>query len=283
MKRISLLFSLLAMLVSITVNAQEQNPDATKIGDIYYILSPSDHTAAVTWGTKDWDEEDTWYNEGCYIGEVTIPSTVTYNDITYSVTTIDDGAFVESQLTSITIPNSVTTIGRCPFYDCTALTSLTIPSSVTTIKADAFEGCDNLTSITVESRTPISLPDGDPFPTISYLVDRITLHVPAGTKQAYKAAQYWTRVNNIVEDVGSTIVFADELVKTICVSNWDVSGDGELGEKEAALVTDIGTVFRYNNTISSFNEFQYFTGVTSLNENSYYGCTALTLSQYLKM
>ena len=51
--------------------------------------------------------------------------------------------------TNITIPNSVTTIGRYAFYDCDGLTSVTIPNSVTSIGNDAFYDCDGLTSVTI--------------------------------------------------------------------------------------------------------------------------------------
>ena len=51
------------------------------------------------------------------LGAITIPQTVTYNGINYSVTSIGNGAFLScSGLTSITIPNSVTSIGDYAFY-----------------------------------------------------------------------------------------------------------------------------------------------------------------------
>ena len=43
-----------------------------------------------------------------------------------------------TSLTSVTIPNSVTSIGDDAFYGCTSLTSVTIPNSVTSIGDDAF-------------------------------------------------------------------------------------------------------------------------------------------------
>ena len=46
-----------------------------------------------------------------------------------------------SSLTSIIIPNSVTSIGEYAFYNCTGLTSITIPESVTSIGGGAFKGC----------------------------------------------------------------------------------------------------------------------------------------------
>ncbi len=53
--------------------------------------------------------------------------------------------------TTFSIPNSVTTIGRVAFYDCSNLTSVTIPNSVTSIGEGAFSGCEGLTSMTIPS------------------------------------------------------------------------------------------------------------------------------------
>ena len=67
-----------------------------------------------------------------------------------SVTSIDSCAFDGcTSLTSVTIPNSVTSIGDCAFYNCTSLTSVTIPDSVTNIGAFAFCACTSLTSVTI--------------------------------------------------------------------------------------------------------------------------------------
>ena len=83
-----------------------------------------------------------------YWGEIVIPETITYRGKTYSVTSIDGGAFYDCwELTSVTIPNSVTSIGSGAFRDCSRLTSVTIPNSVTSIDRSAFSGCSRLTSI----------------------------------------------------------------------------------------------------------------------------------------
>ena len=67
-----------------------------------------------------------------------------------SVTSIGKGAFSEcSALTSITIPNCVTSIGDWAFYGCSGLTSVTIPNSVTSIGDSAFSGCSGLTSVVI--------------------------------------------------------------------------------------------------------------------------------------
>ena len=54
-------------------------------------------------------------------------------------------------MASVTIGNSVTSIGKCAFYGCSGLTSVTIPNSVTSIRQGAFGSCSGLTSIKVES------------------------------------------------------------------------------------------------------------------------------------
>jgi hypothetical protein len=64
------------------------------------------------------------------------------------VTSIEEGAFAGSGLTSVTIPNSVTYIDEAAFRGCTSLTSVTIPDSVTIIGGGAFAGT-GLTSVTI--------------------------------------------------------------------------------------------------------------------------------------
>ena len=92
--------------------------------------------------------------EGEYSGDIIIPSSVTYqrgeNLELYSVIGIDNYAFQCCDgLTSVTIPNSVTTIGESAFEQCSGLTSVTIPNSVKTIGESAFQQCSGLTSVII--------------------------------------------------------------------------------------------------------------------------------------
>ena len=61
----------------------------------------------------------------------------------------------------------------------------------------------------------------------------------------------------------------------ISVANWDTNGDGELSYAEAAAVTDLGTYFKGNSTIESFDELQYFTSLTTLPNTAFMNCTSL--------
>ena len=77
------------------------------------------------------------------ITSVTIPN---------SVTSIGEGAFAGCiSLTNATIPNSVTNIGNDAFRECSGLTSVTIPDSITSIGEGAFDECSGLTSVHIHS------------------------------------------------------------------------------------------------------------------------------------
>lgn len=73
-----------------------------------------------------------------------------------SVTEIGDDAFSDCEsLTSVTIPDSVTSIGKYAFKSCQKLTSVTIPGSVTWIGNGAFSLCTNMTSVIIPGRVPL--------------------------------------------------------------------------------------------------------------------------------
>jgi hypothetical protein len=102
---------------------------------------------------KDFEVKKTADGKGIeitkYVGNATvvnIPPTIQ----NLPVKIIGDEAFNgQMSITSITIPNSVTSIGKNAFANCTFLTSVTIPSSVNTITDRAFFGCSRLASVTI--------------------------------------------------------------------------------------------------------------------------------------
>lgn len=89
----------------------------------------------------------------------------------------------------------------------------------------------------------------------------------------------WVSVGEVSESAiqdNYVIPFEDSNVKAICVNNW--GGNvvaGELTYGEAKQVTNIGTVFADNTSITSFNELAYFHGLTTLNQGHFAGCSNL--------
>ncbi|MCR4602841.1 MAG: leucine-rich repeat protein [Prevotella sp.] len=69
--------------------------------------------------------------------------------------------------------------------------------------------------------------------------------------------------------------FADAQVRSICVSNFDIDGDGELSQSEVSQIGVFGELFKGTN-ITSFDELQYFTSVNYLAGNSFNGCRQLS-------
>ena len=73
----------------------------------------------------------------------------------------------------------------------------------------------------------------------------------------------------------NNIVFADQVAKYACVDKFDTDADGEISYEEAAAVTDVSGLFTDWNAVKSFDEFQYFTSVTTIPKSLFDGCTSL--------
>ena len=116
---------------------------------------------------------------------------VSANPLSFAGHLYQDG----QEITELTIPESITTIGSFSFNGCTGLTSVTIPKSVKSIGQSAFEGCNNLTDVYCY---PDSLPD---TPSLSFSfssLTKATLHVPANSVEWYSARSPWKRFGSVV-------------------------------------------------------------------------------------
>ena len=128
----------LAFIVPVSVSADTETVDGITwnytVSNGGASIYESDYSAAIPTSTT---------------GAITVPATLGG----YPVTSIGNYAFFDcSGLTSITIPDSVTSIGYSAFSGfsgCSGLTSITIPDCVTSIGYSAFSGCSGLTSITI--------------------------------------------------------------------------------------------------------------------------------------
>ena len=150
-------------------------------------------------------------------------SGLTSVSIPNSVTSIGNYAFGNcSMLISVTIPNNVTDIGWGAFSGCTSLTSITIPNSVTTIKSFAFYECSSLTSVIslIENPRIIGGKNSGDFPLDTY--NNATLYVPVGTINKYKRTGGWQDFANIEEGTGPVIPLEKCATPTITYLNGKV-------------------------------------------------------------
>ena len=142
--------------------------DFTVDGLYYNIVSLEDLTCEITYND----------NGDIHSGHFVIPEKVTYNNKTLTVVGIDSYAFYHwSELSSVTIPNTVTYIDSEAFEECGAITSITIPSSVTYIGRMAFNECKSLNNIVFE--------DGDKTLEWEYYYYSIYNHRTTKTNQKY--------------------------------------------------------------------------------------------------
>ena len=108
------------------------------------------------------------------------------------------------------------------------------------------------------------------------------LHIDTDLAQAILAnenATYTEMLAQILQLNGwinEGIWFEDEKVRELCVANWDTNKDGALSKAEAGAVTDLGEVFKGNTEIESFNELQYFIGLTNIGNGAFDNCTRLS-------
>ncbi|MDE5562640.1 MAG: leucine-rich repeat domain-containing protein [Clostridiales bacterium] len=112
------------------------------------------------YNTAYYNNESNWKDDVLYIGNYLIQAKDTLSGsyaIKQGTRVIADSAFMDcsSSLTSITIPNSVTSIGRDAFYGCRGLTSVTIPNSVISIGINSFRFCGSLTSVIIDKGVTI--------------------------------------------------------------------------------------------------------------------------------
>lgn len=211
------------------------NAEVVNIDGINYELNNDDMTACVA-ETPDAS------------GNITLPEKLSYEGNQYVLTAIGEEAFSEcSDITSVTIPESVTSIDGYAFERCTSLASVTIPSGVTSIGKKAFFECSGLGSIIISAS------------------------VAAIGQRAFGGCQ---NVNSIVVDEGNKTYDSRNNCNAIVNT---ATNELIAGCKATTIPSDVTTIGEYafceNSNLTTMTIPQ---GVTSIGYNAFYGCTSLT-------
>lgn len=153
-KNLFIFLSLILFGISFSAKAYDfavsNSSTCTTDDSIYFNITSSTtpYTVEVTFSGELYCD----YNK--YTGDISIPSTVTYNGITYSVTKIGNCAFYGSSVTRVSTNFNITTIGNSAFWNCSQMDNYTILTPVTYIGSGAFQGCTSLTYINVNTDNP---------------------------------------------------------------------------------------------------------------------------------
>ncbi|MBO7119606.1 MAG: leucine-rich repeat protein, partial [Bacteroidaceae bacterium] len=264
MKLKTLLFLLLAMLTSTTLQAYD-----AEIGDINYNFI-SENEAEVT-------------GEQEYSGDIVIPESVTWGGKTYSVTSIGEGAFWGClELTSITIPNSVKVIKDSAIALCGSLSTINMGDGVITIGSWAFHDCGNLTSITLPNNLT-SIGYGA-FGGCWFRKDGFINNSPLTSDDNWGANFYETETDDGLLIDGSTVVKCRNWATTVTIpDNITTIGDGAFSD--CSNLTDViipGSVGRIGNdaffNCSSLTSINIPEGVTSIDYQAFSGCSLTSIT-----
>ena len=302
------LLLLVAALLPLLVSA-----DPVEINGIWYNLIPKAKQAEVT------------QNPSGYTGHVEIPSTVSYDGKTYDVTSIGEYAFIKfyvsdedgeeeyyRSISSVTIPNSVMSIGEGAFLQCEYLVSVTIPESVIKIGNSAFSECTNLSSVVI-SKGVTSIGNG-----AFYNCSRLTsINIPESVtsigSSAFAGSGSLTSINipesvtsigeyafsgcssltsiNIPEGVTSlsgTFGRCSSLTSIIIPSNVTYIGDKTFDECTSLTTIDIPDGVTYIGW-GAFYNCSNLASVTmpkrmvAIGDYAFYGCSSLTSITIPKM
>ena len=193
------------------------------INGIYYLLDSSKKEAEVTNGPNSdvsiFDNTSLTY----YTNTVTVPQSVTYNGVTYKVTSIGKGAFaVNRRLKKVNLPESVVSIQGNAFTCCDDMQSIYIPKSVKDIEYGAFYGCIGLNSVVVDKDNK----NYDSRNNCNGIIETETSELIFGNQN--------TKIPNSVTRIGEWAFAGQSLLTTVDIPN-SVTSIGSWAFEESGL------------------------------------------------
>ena len=187
-----------------------------------------------------------------------------------------------SVLASITIPNSVTSIGGGAFSGCSSLTSVTIPNSITSIGESAFEGCSSLTSVTIgESVSKIGY---SAFSGCSSLTSVIIPNGVTNIDGVFYGCSSLTSVTipNSITSIGGYTFYGCSSLTSITIPNSVTSigigaFDGCSSLTSVAIPSSVTSIEKRTfRGCSSLTSVTIPNSITSIGESAFEGCSSLT-------
>ena len=280
MKRKSFFVLLLLTLLPMAASAYDAEVDG-----IYYNLNREANTAEVAW-------------RGTISEEVVIPEEILVDGTKYIVTRIRGDAFINcSNLTSIDIPNSVTSIGNSAFHGCSSLTSINIPNSVTSIESHTFCYCSSLTSINIPNSV-ISIGSRAFCECSSLTSVTIPNSVTSIGNDAFEYCSGLTSVNipNSVTSIGNDAFYQCSSLTAVYISDLDswckISFDDKCANplyyaKHLFIGNEEVTDANIPNSVTNIGPYTFSgcrgltsitipNSVTSIEEYAFSGCSSLT-------
>ena len=203
--------------------------------------------------------------------EVVIPENVTYNDVTYSLTSLGNYCFSRcSSLTSVTIPSSVTSLGDWCFEECTSLKSIDIPSSVTSLGEGCFRYCSSLTSIDIPSSVT-SLGNS----CFIYCKSLTFIDIPSSvTRLGSGCFSHCSSLESITVDKNNKVYDSRENCNAIIETSTNTMIQGCKTTVIPSSVTSLGE--RCFSGCSSLTSIDIPSSVTSLGHSCFENCSSLT-------
>ena len=197
---------------------------------------------------------------------LTIPSTITNNGVTYTVTSLGQNAFREnSTIKRVYISSGIQNIGQMCFYKCSNLTYVSIPNTVQNMSTSCFEFCKKLTTVSFASNSILKEIPSLSFSNCSSLT---SISIPDSVKRIGMAAfDSCSNLNTVsINYLSSKLEYIEMGAFTNCYNLSNVVLPKSV--KKIGVIAFEGC--------QSLTSLSIPDSVTSVSNGAYRGCTALT-------